>query len=192
MYSKTKPALFLSFSFLVFLFASCGNDNKSTTNKNESLEVMRQTNTINEKFGSREPRTCDNKKAPEDGAITADLAKQYFICQAEGVWGAEMYLVDNVELEVGGGVPYHPTLGAFDAIDVNLPLYPIRGSYIKYQCRNLQTAHTGAPGTNCTIYKNPNATGYCYKDTFGDWHCYMADRSNSAENIQVGVAPPGN
>lgn len=145
---------------------------------------------IAETFGSRDPITCADTSAPASGPITADLAARYFTCQSEYIWSGQLYLIENVGLRVGGGLPYAPNLGAFEAIDVNIPLYPLQGSFIKYQCRNLRTEHDGPPDTNCTTYGNPNATGYCYKTTFADWRCHMADRSNNPQNIQHGVAPP--
>ncbi|MBX3529166.1 MAG: hypothetical protein KF849_01060 [Rhizobiaceae bacterium] len=142
---------------------------------------------LGEEYGSREPRTCADTSAPASGAITADLAKTYFECQAEGQSGAELYLVEQVKVQVGGGVPYTPNLGSFSAIDVNVPLYPIRGSYLEYQCGSLLRGHT--PGANCATCNQPKATGYCYKTTFADWNCYMADQSVTERNAS-GVTPP--
>ena len=142
---------------------------------------------LGEGAGSREPHTCADTNAPVRGAITADLAKTYFECKAEGLWGDRLYLVEQVSLQVGGGVPYTPNLGSFDAIDVSVPLYPIRGSYLKYQCGSLLRGHT--LGANCTMYNEPKATGYCYKTTFADWSCYMADRSVT-DRTASDVAPP--
>ncbi len=153
--------------------------------------TAQKNKSIGQRFGSREPRTLQNSKAPARGAITAALAKKYFSSQAEGVWAGHLYLVENVKLEVGGGVPYHPTLGAFDAVNVRVPLYPIRGSYLKYQCLDPETEYVGPAGKNANTYNNPKATGYCYKTTFGDWRCNMADpNSTSKENFRKNVAPP--
>lgn len=161
-----------------------GNDNQTTERKNaQTIKTNR--------FGARDQRTCDDTKAPAKGAITAALALKYLNCQMEGVWSGNLYLVENVKVEVGGGVPYTPNLGAFDSINVRVPLYPIRGSFVKYQCKDLETEHVGPPDTNCNTYNNPKATGYCYKTTFGDWKCNMADRSaNKKENYRNNVAPP--
>jgi hypothetical protein len=115
---------------------------------------------------------------------------KYLNCQMEGIWSNDLYLVENVKVE-GGGVSYDPTLGAFDAINVRVPLYPIRGSFLRYQCQDPATAYVGPPDTNCAAYNNPKATGYCYKTTFGDWRCQMADRSSTEkENYREKVAPP--
>jgi hypothetical protein len=120
------------------------------------------------------------------------LAKEYFICKAEGLRGNLLYLVENVKVEVGGGIPYSAIIGhrSFSEIDVKHPVYPIRGSLLQYQCHNLFNEHIGPPDTNCHTYNQPKATGYCYKTTFGDWSCSMSDSSNKPENFRTNVAPP--
>lgn len=145
------------------------------------------------RFGAREPRTCADTKAPAKGAITAALALKYLNCQMEGIWSNDLYLVENVKVEGGGGVPYAAIMGQYslDQINVKYPVYPIRGSFLKYQCQDSETAYVGPPNTNCITYNNPKATGYCYKTTFGDWKCNMADRSSTEkENVRTKVAPP--
>lgn len=144
-------------------------------------------------YGSREPRTCEDTKAPAKGAITAALAAKYLNCQMEGLSGGSLYLVENVKVEaVGGGIPYAAIMGqrSLSEIDVKYPVYPIRGSFLQYQCQNRLTAARVADA-NCNTYNNPKATGYCYKTTFGDWRCNMNDpASGSAENIHHDVPPP--
>ena len=167
------------------------NGNTQTTNGGGTAATQ-QEQSIRERYGSRDPRTCEDQKAPARGAITAELAKKYFICKAEGVSGSLLYLVENLKLEVGGGIPYAAIIGhrSFSEIDVKHPVYPIRGSLLRYQCKDLVREHVGPPDTNCHTYNEPKATGYCYKTTFGDWSCYMSDSSNKPENERTGVAPP--
>lgn len=151
-----------------------------------------QTDKTN-RFGARDPRTCENTKAPAKGAITAALALKYLNCQMEGILSNDLYLVENVKVEVGGGISYAAIRGQYslDQIDVRTPVYPIRGSFLKYQCQDPETAYVGPPNTNCVTYNNPKATGYCYKTTFGDWKCNMTDRSSiEKENYRTKVAPP--
>ena len=108
--------------------------------------------------------------------------------------GGDLYLIENLKsVEVGGGISYAAIMGQYslDQIDVKHPVYPIRGSYLKYQCDDLISEHVGPPNTNCITYNHLKATGYCYKTTFGDWKCNMADRSShEKENYRTGVAPP--
>ena len=176
---------------------NAGNQVQNQTNVNTQATnggvpaATHPGNSVRERFGSREPRTCADQKAPAKGAITAALAKKYFICKAEAIQGNLLYLVENLRLEVGGGVPYTPNLGAFQSVNVRVPLYPIRGSLLRYQCKDLVREHVGPPDTNCHTYNEPKATGYCYKTTFGDWSCYMSDPAGvNNENNRTGIAPP--
>ena len=114
--------------------------------------VAQDKKSIGARYGSREPRTCEDTKAPARGAITAALAQKYLNCQMEGIWSNDLYLVENVKVEVGGGISYAAIMGQYslDQIDVKYPVYPIRGSFLKYQCQDPETAYVGPPNTNCT------------------------------------------
>ncbi len=169
------------------------SDGKARTATGGGEAAAQREKSIGERFGSREPRTCADTKAPAKGAITAVLALKYLNCQMESVWSNDLYLVENVKVEVGGGISYAAIIGQYslDQIDVKYPVYPIRGSFLKYQCQDPETAYVGPPDTNCTTYNQPKATGYCYKTTFGDWRCNMADRSGTeTENVRRRIAPP--
>ncbi len=155
--------------------------------------AVAQEKSISARYGSRDPRTCEDTKAPARGAITAALALKYLNCQMEYVsGGGDLYLVENVKVEVGGGIPYAAIIGhrSLSEIDVKHPVYPIRGSLLRYQCQNRLTA-ARVPDANCNTYNEPKATGYCYKTTFGDWRCYMNDSAgNNDANIRHDVPPP--
>ncbi len=157
----------------------------------EATENTEETTKAN-KYGTRDPRTCKDMKAPAKGAPSAALALKYVICEIEKVSGQYLYLVENVKVEVGGGRPYNPNSDInVPEINVKFPIYSIRGSLTKYQCYEVNPNFTiSAPGKNCTRYEEPKAKGDCYKTTFGDWRCYMTDLSNKNENWFPGVAPP--
>ena len=174
---------------------NANNQVQNQTNGNSPAETQKadpKTAKTN-RFGARDPRICENTKAPTKGAITTALALKYLNCQMEGIWSNDLYLVENVKVEVGGGLSYAAIRGQYslDQIDVRVPVYPIRGSFLKYQCQDPETAYVGPPNTNCVTYNNPTATGYCYKTTFGDWKCNMVDRSATDKgNVRTKVAPP--
>lgn len=155
--------------------------------------VAQDEKSIAERYGSRDLRTCEDTKAPTRGAITAALALKYLNCQMEYVaGGGDLYLVENVKVEVGGGIPYAAIMGqrSLSEIDVKYPVYPIRGSLLRYQCQNRITA-ARLPDANCNTSNEPKATGYCYKTTFGDWRCYMNDpNANNPANVRYDVPPP--
>lgn len=151
--------------------------------------VAQGEKSISERYGSRDPRTCADTKAPAKGAITAALALKYLNCQMEYVaGGGDLYLVENVKVQVGGGISYAAIMGqrSLSEIDTKYPVYPIRGSLLRYQCMNRLTA-ARVPDANCNSYNEPKATGYCYKTTFGDWSCYMNDPNATT---RYDVPPP--
>jgi hypothetical protein len=140
---------------------------------------------LGQKYDTRDPFACKSKKEPAKGAPSPSQAKDYLRCRQERVLGNEIYLLENVQLEVGKGRPFQggglQDLNMGD-IDPSFPVYPIRGSFDQYQCGALVVgglANINAPrGKNCNMQSNPNVTGACYKTTFGDWTC-MATGDNS-------------
>src|SRR4028118_34194 len=72
--------------------------------------VAQVKKSIGERYGSREPHTCGNMKVPAKGPITAALAAKYFTCAAERVDGPNLYLVENVKVQVGASRPYNPNM----------------------------------------------------------------------------------
>ena len=140
-------------------------------------------------YGSRNPRTCANTKAPASGAISAQQAVQYFICGQEGLFGDLLYLVGDVRIEVGKGRPFLSKTDILSNADTDSPVYPIRGSFVQYQVGKVSTYMQNA-GKNCTSYAKRNASGVCYRTTFGDWQCKMVDLSNNDSDTRYNLAPP--
>lgn len=74
----------------------------------------------------------------------------------------------------------------------DLPIYPIRGSYTQYMCTK-EYPERGTLyniGKNCNRSENRNATGSCYKTTFGDWRCSMFDINQTSDDRTFQIAPP--
>ncbi len=98
---------------------------------------------IGGKFGSRDPRTC----ASRTGALTAETARQYFICDqefAEGpsASGEAIHLVSGVTVQLGAPRPFNPDTDTFgfaqtNAIDPAQQVVPIRGSFNEFVCGKL-------------------------------------------------------
>ena len=75
-------------------------------------------------------------------------------------------------------------------IDPRQPIWDIRGSFTSYQSVALASVMAGndfASTHNCRMAEQPSATGYCYKDTFADWHCGMI---SGAAKWKTNMLPP--
>ncbi len=141
-------------------------------------------------FGAPGPRSCRSRTEPRSGPISPALARQYFICRREKLSNGALYLVRNVQIEVGRGVP--PAQQAVSLItdgDTTRLRYPIRGRFQLYICDPLGGTDGIAMGPrNCSRVDQTRATGLCYVSSFGDWKCLMND--GDARQV-LGVAPPG-
>lgn len=85
--------------------------------------------------------------------------------------------------------PFRPNVDLIDDIRPGEPIYQIRGSYTNYNCDVIERDRSNA-GKNCQVYVHQNATGLCYRDTFGDWYCYMSDFNHPTFPDQYDAAPP--
>jgi len=149
---------------------------------------------VGARFGSRDPRTC----ASRSDALTAETARQYFICDQEftvgpNASGESIYLVADVTVQLGRPRPFDVLTDTFgfaqtNAIDPSQKVVPIRGSFNAYVCGKLGQINS-APGSNCNLTTNPHATGLCFVNSFGDWHCTMTDLAGVRE-FKPSHAPP--
>ena len=129
---------------------------------------------VGAKYGSREPAVCPSLKEPVKGAPSAEQVRRYVICGAEGQSGSELFLLQDVKVEVGKGVPYRdiPQISRPGNADPDGLVYQIRGSLKRYMCARNSGDYLGK---NCRVYDEPKATGECHKDNFGDWQCSLKD-----------------
>ena len=148
-------------------------------------------------YGTHDPRTCPDRKQPTSGAPSPAQAAAYVVCGREGVTGSNIYLVDHVQVTgIAKGRPYNPNEDInMPDVDVTVPVYAIKGSFTNYQCSLLTTpglrsvGFADNRGKNCNAGDQPDATGLCYRDTFGGWHCSLLDVAHAA-NTRSEVAPP--
>jgi hypothetical protein len=135
---------------------------------------------IGKKFGARDPRTCPSHKI----ALSAVQARLYFICDTETVVnatddsGGTLILLSDVKLELGTGRPFNYQADSFGwatskGIDPSQTVYPIRGSFNAFRCVKLGY-FGGEVGKNCTKTAAPEASGICFKSSFGEYHCILS------------------
>ena len=149
---------------------------------------------VGAKFGSRDPRTCSSRT----GSLSAATAREYFICDSEYATGPTasgetLYLVSDVKVELGRPRPFDANTDTFgfaetNAIDPSQAVVPIRGSFNAWDCSKLG-AINGTPGKSCNLAPNLHATGLCFTNSFGDWHCTMTD-FHAAREFLPSHAPP--
>ena len=139
-------------------------------------------------YGSREPATCTAADQAQ-GKPTAGQVAQYIKCTLEGIADGALFLIEDIQVrEIGDAGQFDASF--FPDIDTRQPVYPIRGSLLRYNCeregRNVSWGRAD-PGANCVTSLEANASGQCYKTTTGVWSCSMSDL---AARKTERVAPP--
>ena len=139
------------------------------------------------KYGSRDLRPCASTKGAGKGPPDMKTVTAAVLCAHEKESSSMLYFVQDLKIDIASrGRPYNPRTDIMSEIDIDVPVYSIRGSYVSYQCSPISTILNNQ-GKNCNIYRQPNAAGQCYKTTFGDWKCSLMDLNSKQE---PGVPPP--
>jgi hypothetical protein len=133
------------------------------------------------KYQSRAPRTCSSVTSPPTVAQATVLVQ--CTMEADSLMGVG--LVQDVKLQIGKPRPFvYQTDAGFPGIDLDAKVYPLQGSYTAYLCRTIDNIQTA--GKNCVKSAVPQATGWCYKTSFGDYKCRM---QGMVPQMEVSGAP---
>lgn len=141
---------------------------------------------VGAKYDSREPAKCASLAEPKTkGPPSNAQVAQYAKCAMEHESGSDLYLVENLKVQIAPkGRPYNGNSDIMTDIDIDVPIYAIRGSYLSYQCSQ-PSEYMQTKGKNCNTYDQPMASGVCYKTTFGDWECSMIDVNTRTQTRNV-------
>jgi hypothetical protein len=147
-----------------------------------------ENQSIGSRYGTREPRQCDHRKA----ALTGDDAKDLFTCDAEHEFGSTLYLVSDVSLEASAPRAFNARLDSDKVgIDATQPVLDIHATYNKYQCSPIPYMADDNPHIrNCDQTRMTDAGGSCFKNAAGEWHCLMFDFHPGATATATNVRPP--
>lgn len=143
-------------------------------------------------FGTRDPLACSSRREPLRGAPSPQLAATYMRCNSERVWMNDLYLYENLRLEIGAGQAYSissVSRNSLPEIDPAYPVYPIRGAYQEYRCHDPRLGFVRA-GRNCDRYDVRDGRGACYRTTFGDWSCVIMNPDLAPRPAAQGVPGP--
>ncbi len=142
-------------------------------------------------YGTRDVTPCPQVLG---ATLTQPVAQKLFQCEDEKLAGTYIYIDTDLTVQMAAARKVNPQSDTYTDLDPNSLVYPIRGSFTRYQCSkvfNIDAGHTNV-GKNCDAHPQPQAQGLCYRTTFGDWKCKMFDRVTDSSTVRTRVAPPGN
>jgi hypothetical protein len=146
---------------------------------------------------SRVPQSCPSRSAPKTGAITSAQAEKYFTCHIENGEAFnensnDISFVTDLKIQVA---PKSRRATMTDvnraansrsiALDMDRPVYDIRGSYNSYFCG--RTTAAVQEKRNCRVSNFPKSQGICFQNSFQDWFCLL---TGSMKNISRQSPPP--
>ncbi len=148
--------------------------------------VFAQANTGAPWGAGRGPATCTPLKQPK--APSPAQAAQLLRCAKERIYDSsgELWLLKSVNVEVGGPTAFRAlyNIVTMPEADTTKQVHPIRGDFTWSVCTWLPD--TKNPGKNCAESTVSNATGACWRTTFGDWKCTM----NGTTGARTAGLPP--
>lgn len=123
-------------------------------------------------YGARDPQPCTSRKAPAKGGPSAAQAAQYVTCDREAIDGSgHLGQIGDLKVDVAKGHPFDAWRDSHPSIDVTQTVYDIRGSFKTAYCTAMKDG--AMAGKNCLTGDVLTSTGSCYKDNFGNWHCFL-------------------
>lgn len=132
-------------------------------------------------WGARDPAQCTPLSQAEPPS--AEQAAQLFRCLKDTASNStgELWLAEDVAIDVGGGVPFETMFLEFNMqdADVTKAVHPIRGGWTWSKCKERAGGGVADPALNCTEIPVTNAKGGCWQTVYGEWKCWMNGSSGS-------------
>jgi hypothetical protein len=128
---------------------------------------------------ARLPRKCASVTSPPSAALAVVLVQCSMEALDGTMGGGNLSLVQDVKLEMGNPRAFlYATDSGLEGIDVEAKIIPLRGSYTSYFCGPVN--NMAPAGHSCMRGVAPDAIGWCWKTSFGDYKCAMLAKSAPA------------
>lgn len=128
-------------------------------------------------YQARAPRKCAAVTKHPSAAEATVLVQ----CTMDALSDTGLGLIQDVKLQMGSSRPFvYWTDAGLAGIDLKADVYPLRGSYTGYFCNLI--SNMAPAGQSCIKSVVPEAQGWCWKTSFGDWKCKMQGGAPKMEN----------
>lgn len=117
-------------------------------------------------YQGRAPKKCASVTKTPSAALAAEMIP----CTMDSLTSMGLTLFQDVKVLMGTPRPFvMATDNGLSEIDMNAMVIPLRGSFTAYGCRYI--SNMAPAGQSCGISPVPEAKGWCWKTSFGDWKC---------------------
>jgi len=164
------------------LFAYSGHPRVSGQTADKAAGGLSGPAEFNVQYQARNPRRCKALNAPPKPEQLVAAVQ----CEMEVDRPTGLFLMQEVQVQMGEQRGYDVQIdGNLEEIDASAPVFPLAGSLKQFWCSPVGVGYPA--GANCTVSPMPQATGKCWKTTFGDWKCNLV---GPAPNQRTGFPGP--
>jgi hypothetical protein len=162
---KTRPVALCLFVLMLTLPFACMGANGEGAGQSGADSLSGPPAILSE-YQGRAPKKCQSVTKPPSPA----LAAQMIPCTMDSLTSMGLTLFQDVKVNMGTPRPFvMATDTGLSEIDMNAMVIPLRGSFTAYGCRYI--SNMTPAGQSCGISPVPEAKGWCWKTSFGDWKC---------------------
>jgi hypothetical protein len=138
-------------------------------------------------WGTRLPRVCAPVTTPPNAAQAAVLIQ----CHMDHATREDIYLMQNIQVQMSGTHQVGPMDGVEDNIDNSVPAYDLTGSHEYYDCAPINEAVMHNTGKNCFVTHSASTGGECWRVHDGTWHCELQTLAGPNGRAHTDANQPG-
>lgn len=173
-FSRVRPLAFCL--LIVVLFTTFGCKSAGGEGQSGAADISGPLKMLPD-YQARAPRTCSKVTKPPSAALATVLVQ----CTMDALSDTGLGLIQDVKLEMGSPRAFvYWTDAGLDGIDLKADVYPLRGRYVGYFCRLI--SNMAPAGKSCVKSAVPVATGWCWKNSFGEWKCKLQGGAPAMED----------
>jgi hypothetical protein len=138
-------------------------------------------------WGTRMPRVCASVTTPPNAAQATALIQ----CHMDHATREDIYLMQNIHIEMSGTHQVGPMDGVEDNIDNSSKAYDLHGSHEYYDCAPINEAVMHNTGKNCFVTHSSNTGGECWRVHDGTYHCELQTLAGPVGRANTDANQPG-
>ena len=138
-------------------------------------------------WGTRMPRECAAVTTPPNAAQATALIQ----CHMDHATREDIYLMENIHIQMSGTHQVGPLDGVEDNIDNSSKAYDLQGSHDYYDCAPINESVMHNTGKNCFVTHSASTTGECWRVHDGTYHCELQTMAGPAARAATDANQPG-
>jgi hypothetical protein len=138
-------------------------------------------------WGTRMPRVCARVTSPPNAAEATALIQ----CHMDHATREDIYLMQNIQIQMSGTHPVGPMDGIEDNIDNRSKVYDLHGSHEYFDCAPINESVMHNTGKNCYVTHSASTGGECWMVHDGSYSCELQTLAGPVGRANTDAGQPG-